>query len=190
MALARIFYGGTLRRWVRAQRDRAAAARVASAMFLGAPSAEAAWSELDEAMSAPPGLGPSVLGRRSSLDTPAPTPVGKRRARPMGKEAALTAARGPSWAADGQRSMAASEYMEKKAALEAVCSSPSRVHEYLSIMDAMPACDCGGCGGSHRGVCQHDWYVEQRDDLLRSFIADERDCGGGTASSAAGGVAA
>ena len=64
--------------------------------------------------------------------------AGKRRARPQGKEAALTAARGPAWSGR-PRYMSDSEYAETKAALEArVPAFPaSEIHETLSVLDTM-----------------------------------------------------
>ena len=67
------------------------------------------------------------------------TVPGKRRARPQGREAALTAARGPAF--QGRpRHMSESEYAETKAALEArvPALSAADLHEFLSCLDSFP----------------------------------------------------
>ena len=66
--------------------------------------------------------------------------VGKRRARPQGKEAALTAARGPAW--NGlPRHMSEKEYAEAKAALEARVPAldAAQICEFLSCLDSLPS---------------------------------------------------
>ena len=67
------------------------------------------------------------------------TSSGKRRSRPQGREAALTAARGPAF--QGRpRHMSESEYAGTKAALEArvPALSAADLHEFLSCLDSFP----------------------------------------------------
>jgi len=68
----------------------------------------------------------------------ASTAPGKRRARPQGKEAALTAARGPAFQGRA-RCMSDSEYAEAQAALEARVPAldAAQIREFLSVLDSL-----------------------------------------------------
>lgn len=84
----------------------------------------------------PPPPGPTVLGPRPREEVAATgTAAGKRRARPVGKQAARAAARGPS-DYGRVRYMSDAEYAEAQSALVAAGFSEDQARERLSMIDS------------------------------------------------------
>ena len=164
VGLEALFYGGTLRRWLRMAREQRAAqwakGRRALELAAAAEAAATARAAVDAVM-VPRPPGPSLLGARPREEAAAgSTAAGKRRARPTGKEAALTAARGPAFGGM-RRYMSDEEWAAAKEQLEASISDDDEyLRETLSLLDTTPS-------------------PEGRAEFLRMVLSEAAEGGGG-----------